>query len=164
MSQLSLINNKIISLLILLICVTLLASCSGSTEPNLGKYYLIDETGNIDTESYIELIDNETLAFVNIVSDDYVNALYNDMISITVKNEATGEDEILYKEGASSDQIERIRNEFVNDITNKTAKYSYEKDGNVHSLFVELLYSLSILDYFPEKKEITFYNQTFKFQ
>jgi hypothetical protein len=147
----------------MLFVITLLSGCLGSTEPQLGKYYLIDEDETINPDSYIKIIDKGSLEFVNVNSDEYVDVLYENMISITIKDEKTSAGKVIYKEGASSEDTELILGEFANDIDG-VVKYYFERNGNVYNLFVQLTYSSGILEYFPEEKEIAFYNQRFKLQ
>jgi hypothetical protein len=146
-----------------LILVVLLASCSGNASLSTGKYCQIDGDGNINTESYITIVDDKVMTFTNVAPDKHIEEMYRNMASITVKDERTGEDVVIKKDGASDEEIALVRKELAHDLDGEI-KYYYEISGNVHTVIAGLPHIDCSLEYFPGEKALEFYGQKFRLQ
>jgi len=152
-------RKKVLLLALLIIGMFSISACQGNPDVYEGKYTLLLENGDVDQNSYIHIINENTLEFVNVNSDEYVDGFLEDLYSFPVTDD-TGVTIERLKEDATEEELTSIREDYKKDLNGELV-YHHEQDGNVHNIIVEFKAISISLEYFPDEKKIEFLNQMF---
>ena len=148
-------------LLVVLMCALFAASvcaCGPALDVPHGEY-LLDGT---DKDSYIHIIDDEMLEFINVDMTEYVEAEMVFLSSISFEN-SEGNTETIFVADATEEQLQTIKS-IISDTFNGAKRYYYESSGNGNVIKIFIILdegALRDIQYYHGERRIDFLSQAF---
>jgi hypothetical protein len=159
--------KRIIIAILALSVIAALSACGNEDSLRKGNYYLATDDG-ADKNSYIEVIDSDTMVFNNVDATEYVEAGLQLLdpdgrftnISISVPNpESENGEELVITKDSPPEEIEKVREIFMKAFVGEI-NYYVIKTGDICELYFDKD-AVSVGEYIQDSETIKFSGKSY---